>query len=125
MIKNKCKVFFNFNLFTLQTEKDTLNPLELVQAFVLMLWAYAIIGLYCSCGEMVTNGFEIINDELKQCKWYLLPLKIQQMISIFVANAQQPTFIRGFGNIFCTRETFKIVSIKLKCSTFFSKKLKQ
>lgn len=60
---------------------------------------------------MMTSEFEMISNELNQCKWYLLPLKVQELFPITIANAQQSTFIQGYGNIICTRETFQIVSL--------------
>lgn len=95
-----------------------------MQTFVLMFWSYGVIGVICSCGEMMTSEFQMISIEINQCNWYLLPLEIQQMLQIFMTNAQQ--FIRGYGNIFCTRETFKNVSsqftlnMKLKRNYFQS-----
>lgn len=80
-----------------------------MQTFVLMFWAFGVIGVYCCCGDMVTNGFEIISDELSQSKWYFFSLEMQKMLIIFSANTQQPAIIRGYGNITCSRETFKNV----------------
>lgn len=80
-----------------------------MQIFLFMFWSFLVDGVYCSCGEMVTAEFQMISNELDQCKWYFLPLKMQQTLLIFIVNAQQSTFIRGYGNIYCTRETFKNV----------------
>lgn len=57
---------------------------------------------------MVTNQFDLFYAKLCQCNWYLYPLKMQQMLVIFVSDAQRPTNIHGFGNL-CARGTFKRV----------------
>lgn len=75
-----------------------------------MLWSFIVIGILCLSGQMVTDAFELISNELNQCKCYLVPLEMQRMLLILLANVQQSTFIRGYGNIYCTRETFKNVS---------------
>lgn len=69
------------------------------------------MGVLCWCGEMVTHEFEIVSNELKKCKWYLLPLEMQKILLILITNAQHSTFIRGYGDIRCTRETFLNVSL--------------
>lgn len=63
----------------------------------------------CECGETVTSQFEMFNDELNLCKWYVFPTEMQKMLIIAMANAQQPTILRGFGNTLCIRESFKKV----------------
>lgn len=61
---------------------------------------------------MVTNQFEKFEDSLSRCNWYLFPIEMQKMFNIVTANAQQTMTIRGFGNIECNRETFKVVNIQ-------------
>lgn len=68
-----------------------------------------MIFFFCILGEMVTNQFEMFNDELSQCNWYVLPFELQKIMIIVIVNAQRETVIRGFGNILCTRQTFKKV----------------
>lgn len=53
--------------------------------------------------------FELFNDALYQCKWYLLPIELRQMLVIVMSNAQYPTHMRDDGNIECTRDSFKEV----------------
>lgn len=63
---------------------------------------------------MVTNQFNFFNAKLGQCNWYSYSMEIQQMLVIFIAEAQRPTNIRGFGNRLCARDTFKRVNSKEK-----------
>lgn len=66
---------------------------------------------------MIKNQFEMFNDELNQCiDWYALPIGLQKLLIIVMTNAQRETVIRGFGNIFCTRTTFR----KVECCWFLS-----
>ena len=68
----------------------------------------------CELGNLVTNQYELFNDELCQCKWYSSSHEIQNMLIILMANGQQTTYIEGFGNILCTREAFKKVKVGKK-----------
>lgn len=34
---------------------------------------------------------------------------MQRLYLIFILNSQQPTHIRGYGGILCTRDNFKMV----------------
>ena len=92
------------------TESDTSEPMEWLKPFLSMCWSFVFIGIYCESGEFVTDQFERFNDVLGQSSWYQFPNEVQQMILILMTNSQQPTFIRGFGNIICAREAFKRVN---------------
>lgn len=59
---------------------------------------------------MLIREFNKFNDAFCTCKWYYFSLEMQKMLLIVVANTQQPIFIQGFGNIPCTRDSFKKVS---------------
>lgn len=76
-----------------------------------MLWAFVMIFIFCGQSEQMINEFDAFNQKLGQCTWYLLPPKMQQMYLIFISNTQQPKIIRGYGNILCTHDTFKKVTI--------------
>lgn len=69
------------------------------------------IGVFCEFGQMVQTTFEMFDDELKRCQWYLFPLEMQRTYGIVMANSQRPTNIRGFGNMIRTREALKKVRI--------------
>lgn len=76
-----------------------------------MFWSVVILGIACNCGEMVSNRFEIIHDALCRCDWYLWPIDLQQIILIVLANTQRSTIVYGFGNVECSRESFKKVKL--------------
>lgn len=77
--------------------------------YTLIFNPFLISFLYCELGEMIKNEFNIFNEELCQCKWYLFSIDVQRMILIFMSDAQQPMLLRGYGNIVCTRNSFKNV----------------
>lgn len=76
---------------------------------------FVLIFLLCELGETVTSQFELLNDELYQCDWYLFPVRMQQMFVTFMKCTQQTVLIRGYGNTLtqCTRETYKKVIYKI------------
>lgn len=69
----------------------------------------AMIFFPCELGEMVTNQYELLDDELCQLDWYLFPIEMQRSLVIFMSFTQQPAMIRGFANVRCGRDTFKKV----------------
>lgn len=73
----------------------------------LILIAFTVILIVCEPGERVTNQFEQFGVNLDQCKWNKLPIEMQRIYLIFLSDAQQPKYIRSYGGIVCTRETFK------------------
>lgn len=64
---------------------------------------------------MLTNQFELIHDELCRCDWYLCPIDMQRMVLIVLANTQWPKIVQGFGNVQCTRDSFKKVKWHHSC----------
>lgn len=87
-----------------------LDPIQLFTLLLLLGVSLTILSTVTELSQVITNQFEMFNNELDQCAWYAFhSMKMQQILMIVMANAQQPTFIRGFGNIPCTRETFKKV----------------
>lgn len=109
-LPNQNLLFLILFLFSsLQKSDNVLDTIELTMALILQFWSLLMIFFFCILGEMVTNQFEMFNDELNQCNWYVLPLELQKIMIIVMVNAQRETVIRGFGNILCTRQTFKKV----------------
>lgn len=84
-----------------------MNPFK---SFTMLFWSLLIAFMFCQCGEMVTSQFDLFNLELSKCNWHLFSMNMQQLLIVFMANAQQPTIVCGFGNIFCVREVFRKVS---------------
>lgn len=75
----------------------------------MMFWTCAVIFISCEIGELVTQQFEKIHAEFGQCNWYLYPIGMRKLFVIFLSNVQQPTLIRGFGNILYARSKVKEV----------------
>lgn len=74
-----------------------------------MVWSFVVIFCVCEFGHQLTQEFEMFDEKLCQFNWYLLPIELQRMFVIVMANAQQPNVMQGFGNIQCTRDSFKQV----------------
>lgn len=81
----------------------------MIRILFLMFWASFILFLICEFGEMITNEFEMFDNEFGQCNWYRFPIEIQRMFVTVTANTQQPEILQAFGNTPCTREIFKKV----------------
>lgn len=112
-----------FQLITngnIQVAEDFSSPMECLRPFLSICWSFAFIGVFCEFGEIVTDQFETFNDELGQSRWYLYPIEVQQTLLILMANAQRTTFVQGFGNIICARETFKVVMIRFHKNIVFT-----
>lgn len=82
---------------------------EILDAPMIASWMFELLFAICELGERVTIGFESFGDELERCDWYKLPTKMQRMHLMFLVDTQQPVNIECFGNILCTRDTFKKV----------------
>lgn len=86
------------------------DPIEILTPLTEMVWAFVMIFIFCEHSEQMINEFEAFDQKLGLCTWYPLPLEMQRMYLIFVSNTQQPKIIRGYGDILCTRDTFKRVT---------------
>lgn len=76
-----------------------------------LLWQFLSNLVYCEFGENVTHHFNLFDDELERCNWYLFPIDLQRLILITMLGSQQPEVIQGFANTACTRIAFKRVSV--------------
>lgn len=88
------------------------NPIEIFMPICVMMWSFVSMFLICEMGQMVSNHFNRFSDKIYMCDWYFLPLELQQMFVIIIMNAQ-PVLIRGYGNVECTRDSFKRVKFLL------------
>lgn len=68
-----------------------------------------VIFLLCECGERVTGHYNAIDRVICECDWYSFPHDVQKMLPIVMMSTQRPVSLKGFGNIFFIRETFKMV----------------
>lgn len=90
-----------------------MNSTELTATFSSMVWIFLYVFVLCELGQRITNRFEQLDDSFGQCNWYLFPIEMKKMFVITTAISQQPIFIRGYGNVFCSCETLKRVSLIL------------
>lgn len=109
---------WNFRLFFFQQSDDNSNTAELILPIIMVGWSFTIIFFYCHFGAMVCNQFSNFDDELCQCHWYLFPVEVQKLLLIFMSDSQQSTYIRGYGGILCTRDSFKnVIFLRAKFKT--------
>lgn len=71
----------------------------------LILWLY----LFCHFGDQTTERFGVIDDQFYQIAWYKLSLNEQKLLPLAISVAQKEIYFKVFGNISCTRDTFKKV----------------
>lgn len=77
-----------------------------------------MIFFFCYFGESINSQFDELNDVIYQSDWYTHQLDIQRIIPTILIATQHPPVLKGFGNLVCTRESFKKVDllyIKFKC----------
>lgn len=106
---------FSVALFK-QTQADS-NAIELLFQSFLMVWSFVFVSLFCELGEMISEEYEEIDQRLFECNWHKFPIEMQRMFVIATVNFQQPVYIRGYGDILCTRETLKKVSFRCEFGT--------
>lgn len=87
--------------------------MTITRTIFLIYRSVAQIYLFCDFGENVTSRFLSINDVIYECHWYSFPEEVQRILPIIMVSAQKPVYIKGFGNILCTRENFKKVNGRL------------
>lgn len=106
--------FFNYirveYLAWLSIQKHAGISLMLVNQLCVTFWSFALIFLFCNFGEKISGQFTKLNDVIYQCNWYLCPLKIQQMFPMILTATQNVPTMTSFGNVVCSRESFKKVT---------------
>lgn len=105
-------LFFSFFYNFIEIKKKSTNnsnAIDWIYPIQQTFWSFALIWSFCEIGERVSHQFNAFDAELCQCKWYLYPVDVQQMLLIFMGNAQQPILIRSYGGIACTRDSFEKV----------------
>lgn len=103
-------IWIKFLINILQSIGST-DPIEFFLPLCMMMWSFVAMFCICETGQNVSNQFSKLSEDILKCDWYWLPHKLQRMFIIIMINAQEPVFIRGFGNIKCTRTSFKQVNI--------------
>lgn len=98
------------NIFELSKQVDHNSiPIDLTKSIFMVFWTCFMIMVFCEIGDLVTHQFEKFADELHQSCWYLCSIEMQKMLAIFMSNARQPIYVRGYGNILCSRSKVKEV----------------
>lgn len=87
------------------------NWMGIIQQISYMFWSFGLIFILCNFGQKLTNQFDELNDALYMCDWYSFPLENQRMLPTILIATQQSVALKGFGNILCSRETSKSVSV--------------
>lgn len=96
---------------------DGLPMSMMLQPLLSIVWSFGIIFCICEFGERLTLQFIAFDRQVWQTKWYSMPTELQRMLLVLIANAQQPAFLKSYGNIECTRDSFKMVW-RLLCHRF-------
>lgn len=103
------------------------EPNEIIATGIVAVSAAAILFSFCMFGESLANQFDELDLRFYQSiDWYLFPMGIQRMLVTVMSNTQRPTVILGYGNVECTRDTFKTVIWAIFCMTemhFWCRKL--
>lgn len=81
-----------------------------VVPFFELFWSFGLVFIACELAGRMSYEFDDTNATIGQFKWYLFPLKIQQLLPTTILNAQQEVGIECFGSAMCNRETFKMVN---------------
>lgn len=75
------------------------NAEDLIFPLVFTFTAFAPIFLFCELGERISCAADEIYDEMN----------VKRILPFFLKISQTKIAIEGFGNIVCTRESFKNV----------------
>lgn len=67
-----------------------------------------VLFVLCNFADDVSDRFERANIYV-HCDWYKFPGEVQHLLPIIIINTQKSVVVKGFGNIDCTREQFKMV----------------
>lgn len=89
--------------------EETTHLADVAPPVIQTIWSFTIIFIFCELGQMVTNQFDTFCEELCEIDWNLLPNSAQKMLLIFLGHAQSSTYIRSYGGILCTRDSFEKV----------------
>lgn len=66
--------------------------------------------MFCKLGQRITDRFNGIFEIICNSEWYAFPKEIQRIMPTLMNSAEKPVILLGFGNLKCTRESFKKVN---------------
>lgn len=101
-----------------------IDPILLLLAILCAAFALGALLLVCDLIERMSYAFTSIGDMVDQYKWYSFTREMQQILLIIFTHVNEPVTVKCFGNITCSRATFKSVSfIEKKKSLFWKQNL--
>lgn len=78
--------------------------------------------LFCHFGNLISERFSSINEEIYLLDWYNLPQKLQKILPTVILITQKESHLNVFGNMHCDYEVFAKVTffncLKKKYETF-------
>lgn len=89
--------------------KPESDPAVLTNILVSVFWSFGYCAFFCEFGDMLIDQFESLDEKVYRSHWYAYPIEMQQMTLILMSSTQRLAPFRGYGNIICTRDTFKMV----------------
>lgn len=90
-------------------QDQTASPVMIVVMICLTFWSFSLAFFFCEFGELISSNYGDLPIGLYDNKWYFYPLNEQRMIPTILIGTQDVVTLCGFGNVRCTRETFKTV----------------
>lgn len=86
-----------------------------------MFWLLALMYTLCQFGQQMTDQFSSFEHTIAGTDWYTFPIDMQRHFIIIMKTGQDPVELKGFGNVYCSRETFKkvILFFKLHCTSSY------
>lgn len=72
----------------------------------------------CDLGESVTATFARMEQNIHDILWYECPVDHQKLLIFMIAMAQRPYRVIIFGDISCSRDTFKMVILPIDFSDY-------
>lgn len=75
-----------------------------------MFWTFGVMFMCCHFGEMITNEFDDLSDQIYQSDWDSYPYQVRRLLPIVILAAQEPVHFQTFGRINCTYDTYKKVT---------------
>lgn len=107
---NPCQMY-TFPSFFLTLKSNDARPGEIMNTVGGLTWVFSSCFLCCEYGECVTHQFNLFDEELRCCGWYLFPIEMQRSMLIILTGNQQLEVIQGYANTVCTRDAFKMVKV--------------
>lgn len=85
-----------------------IQPIGATVLVILMMF------VFCYFGNIVTVEATEVAFYAYQSYWYEYPLRMQWYVIMIMQQSQKPFYLKGFGLITCSLESFRRVSRNLK-----------